>query len=469
MGGSARQVVWGRELERWFAPFLVHLGRAEQRCWAPLYLRGLLGPGERKSIEPIAERVAPGKSQSLHHFITVSPWDLKAFEATLVQKAQALVGGRRAVLIIDDTALVKQGKHSVGVAHQYCGELGKKANCQSLVSLTLACGEVPVPIAFRLFVPEAWANDSERRHRGGVPEEIIFRPKWQIALDELDRVRAQGAVFECVLADAGYGNSAGFRYGLSERGLLWAVGILPTQKVYSADVQLAPPIQPPTGRPQKHPTPSEKSRPAKDVIGALPPEAWQRISWRRGTKGDLKADFTAVRVRVADGPLMSRAQHLPGEEAWLVCERRSSGETRYYLANHGPRTSLKALVRLIRARWSCEQAHQQLKNELGLDHFEGRSWTGLHRHTLLSMIAYCFLQHLRLGGENLEDAPAQNGTAAESLLASGAPQPARTAPHAGAGVPVLSTSDLRSGPRVSGSASTAESRPRPGSVTPVAT
>lgn len=437
MGGSVREAAWGRELERWFAPFLAHLGRAEQRTWAPLYLRGLLGPGERKSIEPIAERVAPGKSQSLHHFIAVSPWDLERFEATLVQKAQALVGGRDAVLIVDDTALVKQGKHSVGVAHQYCGELGKKANCQSLVSLTLARGEVPVPIALRLFLPEAWANDSERRHRAGVPGEIVFRPKWQIALDELDRVRVQVASFACVLADAGYGNSAGFRHGLSERGLLWAVGILPTQKVYPADVQLAPPVQPPTGRPQKHPTPSERSRPAKEVIGALPREAWTRISWRRGTKGDLKADFAAVRVRVADGPLMSRAQHLPGEAAWLVCEKRTSGEVRYYLANHGPRTRLRTLVRLIRARWSCEQAHEQLKNELGLDHFEGRRWTGLHRHALLSMVAFCFLQHLRVGGKNREDASEQDGAAAESVSAAGAPGITRPAPHTGPDMPVL--------------------------------
>lgn len=448
MGGSVQAEGWGRELERWFAPFLAHLSRAEQRVWAPLYLKGLLGPGERKSIEPVAERLAPGKSQSLHHFLTVSPWNLVPLEATLVRKAQTLVGGRGAVLIVDDTALVKQGRHSVGVAHQYCGELGKQANCQSLVSLTLARGEVPVPIALRLFLSEAWANDPERRKRVGVPEQIAFRTKWQIALEEIDRVRSQGAIFGCVLADAGYGNSAGFRHGLSKRGLLWAVGILPSQKVYPADVQLAPPVQPPTGRPQKHLTPSEKSQSAQKAIGALPERAWQRITWRRGTKGDLKADFAAVRVRVADGPLMSRAQHLPGEAAWLVCEKRSSGETRYYLANHSPRTSLRVLVRLIRSRWSCEQAHMQLKQEIGLDHFEGRNWTGLHRHALLSQIALCFLQHLRLGGENPEEVPAQNGATSGSISAAGAPQLACDAPHTGAGMSILSTSGPPSGPRV---------------------
>ena len=405
MGGSVREA----ELERWFAPILASLGRAEQRTWAPVYLRGLLGPGERKSIEPIAEWVAPGKSQSLHHFIAISPWDLERFEATLVQKSQMLVGGRRAVLIIDDTTFVKQGKHSVGVAHQYCGELGKNANCQSLISLTLARGEVPVPIALRLFLPEAWASDPKRRRRAGVPEEVVFGPKWQIALDELDRVRAQGAVFACVLADAGYGNSAGFRHGLSERGLLWAVGILPSQKVYPADVQLAPPVQPPTGRPQRHPTPSKKSRPARDVIGALLRDAWQRISWRCGTKGDLKADFAAVRVRVADGPLMSRALEL-----------RAGASATQERAGFGPLRAPK----LDGATPPCAALPDRL---------------------LLPPAP-------EARGENQEDATEPSRTAAASVAAAGAPQPTRTAPHTGAGVPVLSASRASDAPMCDASA-----------------
>jgi SRSO17 transposase len=441
MSRPEQVVAWKRELEQWCAPFLEPLGRAEQRAWAPVYLCGLLGPGERKSIEPMAERVARGKSQSLHHFVSVSPWEPAPLEAALVKKAQALVGGPRAVLIVDDTALVKQGQHSVGVAHQYCGELGKKANCQVLVSLTLARGEVPAPIALRLFLPEVWASDPERRHRAGVPAEVTFRPKWSIALDEIDRVRAQGAIFGCVLADAGYGNSADFRQGLSERGLRWAVGILPTQKVYSADVRLVAPVKPPTGRPQKHPTPSETSRAAHEVIDSLPEDAWQRIAWRRGTKGELKAHFVAVRVRVADGPLMSRAQHLPGEDAWLICERRSSGERKYYLANQAGRISLQTLAHRIHSRWSCEQAHMQMKQELGLDHFEGRSWRGLHRHALLSMVAFCFLQHLRLGGENPAEATPTHRPAPNSFAAAGTPGSARNPAHSTADVPVLSARD----------------------------
>jgi SRSO17 transposase len=316
---------WRAEFETWLAPFLTRLRRAEQRRWAPVYLQGLLGPGERKSIEPMAARVAPGDVQQLHHFISTSPWRCEPLEDELVRAADRLVGGPDAVLVIDDTALVTQGRHSVGVARQYCGQLGKKANGQALVSLTLARAEVPVCVALRLFLPRAWAEDAARRMRAGVPEAILSRPKWQIALDELDRVRVAGARFGCVLADAEYGKAADFRHGLLERELTFAVGILPNQKVSPADVVIAPAPIRATGRRPKHPVPSVKSKSAEALFAALPDEKWRTISWRRGTKGDLKADFAAFRIRVADGPVMSGAQHLPGEEAWLVCERRASG------------------------------------------------------------------------------------------------------------------------------------------------
>src|SRR3712207_548456 len=181
---------WAGELERWLAPFLVALSRPEQRRWAPVYLKGLLLPGERKSVEPMAARVAPGGVQQLHHFVAASPWAAAPLEAELVRAADRLVGGAGAVLAVDDTALVKQGAHSVGVQRQYCGELGKKANCQALVSLTLARGEVPVCVGLRLFLPEKWAEDPERRRRAGVPDAEAGRPKWRIALDEVDRVLA---------------------------------------------------------------------------------------------------------------------------------------------------------------------------------------------------------------------------------------------------------------------------------------
>jgi SRSO17 transposase len=267
-----------------------------------------------------------------------------------------------------------------------------------MVSLTLARAEVPVGVGLRLFLPEDWCADTGRRGAVGVPETIAYRPKWQIALDEIDRVIASSARFGCVLADAEYGKAAEFRRGLSERSLPWAVGILPTQKVYLAEVTLAYPERKPTGRPRKHPVPSVVSVPAAELIEARP-GAFRPISWRTGTKGPLKAAFAALRVRAADGPVAARAQHLPGEEAWLVAEHRAAGGRKYYLTNHPADTPLEAITALIKARWICEQMHQQLKDELGLDHFEGRSWRGLHHHTLLCQLVFAFLQHLRLGGK----------------------------------------------------------------------
>jgi SRSO17 transposase len=393
---------WEDELERWLAPFLERLRRKAQRRWAPFYLKGLILPGERKSIEPMAARVAPADTQQLHHFVSTSPWVTAPLEEELVRAADRLVGGPDAVLVADDTALVKQGRHSVGVKRQYCGQLGKTANCQALVSLTLARAEVPVCVGLRLFLPGDWCADAGRRAAAGVPEAVGYRPKWQIALDEIDRVLAAGARFGCVLADSEYGKAAEFRHGLSERGLSWAVGILPTQKVYPADVTLASPERKATGRPRKHPVPSAVSVGAAELIEGRP-AAFRAIAWRTGTKGLLRAEFAALRVRVADGPVAARAQHLPGAEAWLVGEHRANGERKYYLANHPADTPLEVLATLIKARWVCEQMHQQMKDELGLDHFEGRSWRGLHHHALLCQLAFAFLQHLRLGGKKRPD------------------------------------------------------------------
>src|SRR5215212_311830 len=393
---------WEAELERWLEPFLGRLRRREQRRWAPFYLKGLILPGERKSIEPMAARVAPADTQQLHHFVSTSPWATAPVEEELVRAADRLMGGPGAALVIDDTALVKQGRHSVGVKRQYCGQLGKRANCQSLVSLTLGRAEMPVCVGLRLFLPEDWSADPARRAVAGVPGAIVYRPKWQIALDEIDRVLASGARFGCVLADAEYGKAAEFRAGLAARRLLYAVSILPTQKVYPADVTLSRPERKATGRPRKHPVPSVASTSTAELLEARP-ELFRSISWRIATKGPLQARFAALRVRVADGPVVARAQHLPGEEAWLVGEHRTTGERKYHLTNHPADAPLEVLAALIKARWICEQMHQQLKEELGLDHFEGRSWRGLHHHVLLCQLAFAFLQHLRLGGKKRRD------------------------------------------------------------------
>src|SRR5687767_12850559 len=223
----------GSDLDRWLAPFLDALGHKKRRTWAPMYLRGLLGPSERKSLQPMAASLGLSGHDQLQHFIASRAWDDAPRWRVLAEQADRLVGGPAAALVIDDTALPKKGTLSVGVARQYCGQLGKKASCQALVSLTLAAREVPVPVGLRLFLPEEWTREPARCAAAGVPEaEVAARSKGEIALAELDRLLAAGVRFGIVLADAGYGASAAFRRGLDERGLFWAVGIPRNQKVY---------------------------------------------------------------------------------------------------------------------------------------------------------------------------------------------------------------------------------------------
>ena len=315
--------------------------------------------------------------------------------------------------MIDDAALPKKGTRLVGVASQHAGALGKNANCQTLVSLTLAKDEVPIPIVLRLYLPETWIKDPERLQHAGVPEAFwTERSKPEIALEELKRLLQVGVSFGAVVTDAGYGISAPFRQALSALGLLWAVGTVRIQKVYPADVQMITP-PPSRGRSRTRQVPDQEAVAAEDMLTKA---SWRRITWRHGTKEPLQAKFAAVRVRVADGPAVHlrahATQHLPGDQVWLSGEHRSSGERKYYLSNLPPDTTLKQLASLIKARWVCEQAHQQLKEELGLDHFEGRSWRGLHRHTLLTLIAYLFLQHLRLHAAKREKKEAGRTTSA---------------------------------------------------------
>ena len=397
MEGRPMDVDWRTDLDHWLAPFVAVLGHKVRARMCPAYIAGLIGPGDRKSVQPMATRVGEVGYDQLHHFIAAGVWNSASLEAVLLKKADALVGDDAGFLVIDDTALPKKGSHSVGVAPQYASSLGKTANCQSLVSVTLASREVPVAVGLRLFLPESWTNDPERMARAHVPlDRQMALTKPEIAIEEIDRVIASGARFGYVLADAGYGSSGSFRQALSERGLLWAVGLSRLQNVYPADVALVFPVAQ-TGRPRKYQVPDQPPVAAEAFLAA---GKWQRVSWRRGTKGRLTCLFAARRVRIADGHkhrmLDDRMQCMPGDEVWLVGECRSTGEQKYYVSNLPAGASLKMLAATIKARWVCEQAHQQLKEELGLDHFEGRSWTGLHRHALMTMIAYAFLQSRRL-------------------------------------------------------------------------
>src|SRR5213083_1183780 len=434
---------WKEELGRFLKPFLGRLGHKARRQMCPLYVSGLIGPGDRKSIQPMAERLALGDYNQLHHFIAAGVWDATPVETELLVQADRLVGGSDAVLVIDDTAIPKKGAHSVGVAAQYASALGKTANCQTLVSLTLARGEVPVMLALRLFLPESWTSNQARLKRVGVPaEHRTARTKPEIALAEIDRVIAAGIRFGCVLADAGYGLSAPFRQGLTARGLAWAVGIPRHLKVYPVDVQLIWPIAK-RGRPRQRSIPDILSISAEAMLADA---RWQSITWRTGTKGKLKARFAAVRVRTADGPPQrirdKGQQHLPGDEVWLIGEHRASREKKYYLANLPAATNLRTLAAIIKARWICEQAHQQMKEELGLDHFEGRSWQGLHRHALMTMIAYAFLQHRRLATARREKK--NQRAAASANFARRTPRHPRTLRSTNAAaMPALSKMDLQ--------------------------
>src|SRR6202048_1231811 len=257
---------WRGELARGLAPFVERLGHRARRRMCPLYVAGLIGPGDRKSVGPMAERVAPGDYDRLHHFVSDGVWDEAPLERELAIQADKLVGGAGAFLVIDDTALPKKGTHSVGVAPQYASALGKTANCQTLVSLTLARDEVPVMIGLRLFLPESWT---------GAPDRVA----------ESARIRAAGVRFATVLADAGYGLSAPFRQGLDARGLKWAVGIPKQQKVYPSDVKLIFPVAG-RGRPRRRHVPDQLSIAAADMLGSA---KWRRLTWRQGTKGPLAA------------------------------------------------------------------------------------------------------------------------------------------------------------------------------------
>ncbi len=306
---------WRGELDEWLAPFVAALRHKTRSRMCPAYIAGLIGPGDRKSMQPMAARDSDVSYDRLHHFIASSMWDEEPLEAARLDVADRQVGGSDASLSIDDTALPKKGRHSVGVAPQYASALGKNANCQTLVSTTLASGEVPVMAGLRLFLPESWTSDAARLARAGVPADChAYRTKPEIACARSTgsgRLVSASAVSWLTLTMA---CRHPFRQGLSERGLAWAVGIPSRQKVYMHAAAMTFPVAG-RGRPRKNAIPDTKSISAKTMLETA---KWHKVSWRHGTKGLLVARFAALRVRVADGPPQRirdmGAQHLPGEE-----------------------------------------------------------------------------------------------------------------------------------------------------------
>jgi SRSO17 transposase len=340
--------------------FTTCFGRRAHRTYASRYLQGLLNDSGRKSMQPMHGRLSdPGSYQSLQHFITHSPWEARPFWRRL----REVIPVRNGILAIDDTGLPKQGTASVGVQRQYCGALGKIANCQVAVSTALIARGLAWLTSMELYLPQTWTDDDDRRARARIPRPLPFREKWRIAVAHVRTMLAAGFTLEAVVADAAYGEIAQFRAALERLGVAYVVAV-----PYFVGARL--PV-----------TASRESLAA--LANGLAPSAWHRIRWGQGTKGPLEARFAAVRVQIPK----SRS------DRWLLCqESLVDGERQYYFSNLPPTTPLKTLVRIARSRWAIEVQYRDLKSELGLDHFEGRSYPGWTHHAILAAMTFTFLQ-----------------------------------------------------------------------------
>jgi SRSO17 transposase len=375
------------------------LGHADRRAPLRAYATGLLLPGERKSLEPMAARVEPFRigaaHQSLHHFVAKAAWDDAALLAAVRDYILPAIEKRGPIRawIVDDTGLPKKGKLSVGVARQYCGQLGKRDNCQVAVTLSIANEAASLPIAYRLYLPESWVNDPARRAMAGVPEEVVFRTKPEIALEQIGRAVADGVPRGVVVTDAGYGNDTGFRDGVTALELPYVAGIQGTTGLWAPGTGplLATP-RPGRGRPPKRLRRDTDHQPlsAEELALGLPVDAWRSVTWREGTAGKLASRFAAVRVRPAHGD-MARTE--PRPEEWFLVEwpEGEKEPTKYWLSTLPATAMLEELVATAKLRWRIERDFEELKQELGLGHFEGRGWRGFHHHAALCIAAYGFL------------------------------------------------------------------------------
>ena len=386
-----------RRLEDYAAGFRDAFGLDRPARWAPVYLAGLIQEGERKSIEPLSRRVAlppelqvKDPEQALQQFANQSPWDeqrvLKRYRAVMARS----FADPKGIFVIDDTSFPKQGKHSVGVQRQYCGALGKKANCQCAVSVHYVAPRGHYPLTMRLYLPESWLKDPGRLDKAGVPAEGRRQlSKGQIALELLDQVRSEGLPGGLVVADAGYGVSGPFRDGLAERGLHYVVGVTDEMLVFTEEPRWIEPTAATGGRPRTRPRLAEDApRPVslKELAARTPR---RKVTWREGTKGPMWGRFAWLRVWPGGG--WDTGQCAGAEPHWLLIEEQADGKLKYAFSNLPAGTSRLRAVRLWRSRWPVEQGYQQMKEELGLDHFEGRSWRGFHHHVGLVMLAYGFL------------------------------------------------------------------------------
>lgn len=393
-----------------FDQYMAHLsqalGHADRHAGLKGYCTGLMLPLSRKSVEPMAARMDPlhasARHQALHHFVAKAQWsDAQVLRRVCQWIMPHMDFSRGGWWIIDDTGFPKKGVHSVGVARQYCGLLGKQDNCQVAVSVSLACDQGSIPVAWQLYLPQDWAQDAERRKRTGVPESVRFATKTQIALQQLRTLLSEGAPRHCVLADAGYGVDTAFRQALSDMGLHYAVGVTSAVVVWPPGVEPLPPqTYSGKGRPPVMPRRTAQLQPisVKALALSLPAQAFQTISWREGTNAPLTGRFAAVRVRHAGGNA-GKARLRPQE--WLLIEWpvERAEPVKYILSTLPESTPLNDLVGCAYQRWRIERDYQDLKQDFGLGHYEGRGWRGFHHHASLSIAAYAFLMSERLIAE----------------------------------------------------------------------
>jgi len=391
------------QFERYTDVMIEALGHADRATPARWYLRGLMLPGGRKSVEPMAARVHPqdvrSAHQSMHHLVADSEWSDAALLAAVAREVVPVLsqaGQAPCFWIIDDTGHRKYGKHSVGVARQYCGQLGKTDNCQVAVSLSLATVEGSLPLDYRLYLPKEWAEDKRRCKRAGVPKEISFATKGEIAWEQIEAALAAGIPRGTVLIDAGYGDEAALRDRLSAHGLIYAVGIRPATAVWwDAHRPARAPAKTGRGRPRTRVLRDETHQPigVRELAQALPSASYRTVTWREGTNAPLSSRFARVRVRAAHADR-------PREEEWLLIEwpQGEAEPTRYFLSTLPADISFRQLVATVKMRWRIERDYLELKQELGLGHYEGRNWRGFHHHASLCIAAYGFLMLERLSG-----------------------------------------------------------------------
>jgi SRSO17 transposase len=378
-------------LDRFLTEMLAPVGRKDRRYWGGVYLRGLLLDGERKSAGAMAARLPDGNEQNLQQFLNQSPWDwLPLWQQMATHLEQEFPPA--VAWIVDDTGFPKKGQHSVGVARQYSGTLGKTANCQIAVSLHRADAHGSSPLGFRLYLPQEWTDDPARCQAAGVPDTVGFRPNWQLALALIDQALEWGLTKPpVVLADAAYGEVTAFRQALEGRDLAYAVGISKALAVWPKPPGGAIPEGQGRGRPSKCMRFGDQKPVSVKDLALANQKRFRTVTWREGSHGSLTLRFWAKRVQSAHGWNHGQA---PGKEIGLLVEwpAEEPEPVKYYLCDLPKSMSLRQLVATARGRWRVEQDYQQMKEELGLDHFEGRSWMGWHHHVTLVMLAHLYLR-----------------------------------------------------------------------------